>query len=37
MRNQNVAEYPPGWAAASTAPDRSRPRQGNLIVAEVHS
>jgi hypothetical protein len=37
MRNQNVVGYPPGWAAASTDPDRSRPCQGNLIVAEVHS
>ena len=35
MRNRNVAGYPPGWAVASTDP--SRPRQGNLIVAEVHS
>ena len=37
MRNQNVAGYQPGWAAASTDPDPSRPRQGNLIVAEVYS
>jgi len=37
MRNQNIAGYPPGWAVASTDPDRSRPRQGNLIVAEVYS
>ena len=37
MRNRNVAEYPSGRAAASTDPDLSRPRQGNLIVAEVHS
>jgi len=36
MRNQNVAWYPPSWAA-SADPDPSRPRQGNLIVAEVHS
>jgi len=37
MRNLDVAGYPPGRAAASTDPDPSRPRQGNLIVAEVHS
>jgi hypothetical protein len=37
MRNQKVAGYPPGWAVASADPDPSRPRQGNLIVAEVHS
>ena len=37
MRNRNVAEYPPSRAAASTDPDPSRPRQGNLIVAEVYS
>jgi hypothetical protein len=37
MRNQNVAGYPPGWAVASADPDPSRPCQGTLIVAEVHS
>ena len=37
MRNHDVARYPFGWAVASTDPDPSRPRQGNLIVAEVHS
>jgi hypothetical protein len=37
MRNQSVAGYPPGWAVASADPDPSRPCQGNLIVAEVHS
>jgi hypothetical protein len=37
MRNRTAAEYPSGWAVASTDPDPSRPRQGNLIVAEVHS
>jgi hypothetical protein len=37
MRYRNVASYPFGWAATSTDPDPSRPRQGNLIVAEVHS
>ena len=37
MRNQDVAGYSSGWAVASTDPDPSRPRQGNLIVAEVYS
>jgi hypothetical protein len=37
MRNRNVAEYPPSWAVASSDSDPSRPREGNLIVAEVHS
>jgi hypothetical protein len=37
MKNQDVAGYPFGWAVASSDPDPSRPRQGNLIVAEVHS
>jgi hypothetical protein len=37
MRNRNEASYPFGWAAASTDTDPSRPCQGNLIVAEVHS
>ena len=37
MRNQKVAGYPFSWAVASNDPDPSRPRQGNLIVAEVHS
>ena len=37
MRNQNVTGYPPIWAAASTDPDPSCPRQGNLIAAEVYS
>jgi hypothetical protein len=37
MRTQNGAGYPPGWAVASTDHDPSRPRQGNLIVAEVNS
>jgi hypothetical protein len=37
MRNRNAAGYPLAGAVASTDPDRSRPRQGNLIVAEVHS
>jgi hypothetical protein len=37
MRNRNVAGYPLGRAVASADPDPSRPRQGNLIVAEVYS
>jgi hypothetical protein len=37
MRNRTVTGYPSGRAAVSTDPDPSRPRQGNLIVAEVHS
>jgi hypothetical protein len=37
MGNRNVAGYPPGRTVASADPDPSRPRQGNLIVAEVHS
>jgi hypothetical protein len=37
MRNRTAAEHPAGRAAVSTDPDPSRPRQGNLIIAEVHS